>query len=295
MSVESTEAPGCEPFVKWVGGKRKLLPVLLPLLPADASTSRHVEPFIGGGAMFFARGPRRALLSDVNPDLINAYTAVRDHVDGVLTLLRAYARAHSEANYYATRDDYNARRRGPLERAAQFIYLNKTCFNGLYRVNRKGAFNVPAGRYTNPAIADADALVAASACLRRADIRCSSFECLLDECRAGDFVYLDPPYEPVSQTSSFTSYAAGGFSSDDQARLCDVFKQLDKRGCKLMLSNSSAPLIRKLYDGFVVEEIQAGRSINSDASKRGSVTELVVRNYASAKKSDQLPLIEAAQ
>lgn len=289
-ALEASAPLACEPFIKWVGGKRRLLPALLPLLPPGAALARHVEPFLGGGAMFFGRGPRRALLSDINPDLVLTYRAVRDDVEALIALLQAHARAHSEANYYAVREDYNARKRGDLERAAQFIYLNKTCFNGVHRVNRKGEFNVPIGRYSDPLIADVTALAAASVCLRRADIRCASFEFLLDEVRAGDFVYLDPPYEPVSSTANFTAYAQGGFSRDDQTQLRDVFRKLDRCGAKLMLSNSDAPLIRDLYRGYAVDVVLATRSINSDTGSRGAVREVVVRNYESVSSSEQLEL-----
>lgn len=294
-TVEAVDDLGCAPFLKWVGGKRKLLPTLLPLLPVGVERMRHVEPFLGGGAMFFSRAPRGAALSDVNSDLIETYRAVRDLPDVVLGRLRVLARDHDEATYYAVRGAFNARSEesGPW-RAAQFIYLNKTCFNGLFRVNRKGEFNVPAGKYTNPAIADADALLVASACLRGVSLRCAPFEVALRDVGEGDFVYLDPPYAPVSDTSNFTSYTQGGFAGVDQVRLAAMFRFLDRRGAKVMLSNSDVPLTRKLYSGYTVDVIQAARSINSDASKRGAVNELVVRNYVSRAEAapEQLKLGE---
>lgn len=161
-----------------------------------------------------------------------------------------------------------------------FIYLNKTCFNGLHRVNRKGEFNVPIGSYKNPNILDERVLRSASAALRDADLRCTGFESLLESAKPGDFVYFDPPYEPVSTTASFTSYARGGFSQKDQTRLRDVYKELDRRGCKLMLSNSDVAFIRDLYCDFRVDTVAAPRAINCNASRRGKVTEVVVRNYA---------------
>jgi DNA adenine methylase len=161
-----------------------------------------------------------------------------------------------------------------------FIYLNKTCFNGLHRVNRKGEFNVPVGSYKNPRILNEDALLAASNVLQNADLRCASFDTLLENAKPGDFVYFDPPYEPVSATASFTSYARNGFSQDDQTRLRDVYKALNRRGCKLMLSNSDVPFIRNLYREFNVDTVAAPRAINCDATKRGKVSEVVVRNYA---------------
>src|SRR6185295_17758988 len=180
------------------------------------------------------------------------------------------------------RERYNKHRaKSRAERAAQFIYLNKTCFNGLFRVNRKGEFNVPMGRYAKagPTIADAAALLAASARLRHAELRRGSFECVLGEARAGDFVYLDPPYAPRSSTANFTGYTKDGFSQVEQTRLRDEFRELDRRGVKVMLSNSDVPLIRRLYRGYAIQVVRAARAINCDAKGRGPVRELVVRNY----------------
>lgn len=229
--------------------------------------------------MFFARAPSRALLSDVNPALIRTYEVVRDDVEAVIDRLRALAARHDSARYYRVRARYNQQRLADAEHAATFLYLNKTCFNGLHRVNKKGEFNVPAGRYTNPRILDADALRAASDALHSAEIRQEGFESLLEHARPGDFVYFDPPYEPVSPTASFTSYARDGFSSRDQERLRDVYRELDRRGCKLMLSNSDVPLIRTLYRDYVLDTVSAARAINSNGGGRGAVSELVVRNY----------------
>lgn len=230
--------------------------------------------------MFFARAPSRALLADVNPALIRTYETVRDDVEAVIDRLKALAARHESGRYYRVRDRYNKKSLDDAEHAATFLYLNKTCFNGLHRVNKKGEFNVPEGRYANPRILDAEALRAASGALRTAEIRNASFEALLEAARPGDFVYFDPPYEPVSPTASFTSYARDGFSSRDQERLRDVFRELDRRGCKLMLSNSDVPLIRTLYRGYVLDTVSAARAINSNGGGRGAVSELVVRNYA---------------
>jgi DNA adenine methylase len=268
------------PFVKWVGGKGRILAQLAPLLPPAVERMRHVEPFVGGGALFFARRPGRALLSDVNHELVATYTAVRDDVEGVIAVLGELADAHGPDRYYEVRSLYNEERDGdPILRAARFIYLNKTCFNGLHRVNRRGEFNVPAGRYVNPRIVDPDGLRAASAALGPADLRCAGFEALLSWARPGDFIYFDPPYEPVSRTASFTAYAQDGFGRDDQRRLRDVFRALDKRGAKLMLSNSDVPLIRELYDGWDITTVAAPRAVSCDGEGRGKVTELVIRNY----------------
>ena len=241
---------------------------------------RHVEPFVGGGALFFARRPERALLADVNPQLCATYEAVRDEVERVIAHLRTLSAAHGPERYYHVRHRYNhGQRLSRAERAAMFVYLNKTCFNGLHRVNRRGEFNVPAGRYQNPRILDEGLLRAASAELQRAELRCASFEGLLAWAKPGDFVYFDPPYEPVSQTANFTAYAQQGFGREDQTRLRDVYAELDRRRCKLMLSNSDVPFIRDLYRKFRIDLVAAPRAINCDATRRGLVSEVVVRNY----------------
>ena len=268
------------PIVKWAGGKSRLLGQLLPLLPSGIELRRHVEPFAGGAAVFFALRPARALLCDINPALIGTYEAVRDQVDELIERLEQLAREHDDRNYYQVRERYNrARKLGAIERAAMFIYLNKTCFNGLQRVNHKGEFNVPVGRYVSPRILNEQALRAASVQLKATDLRCTGFESLLALAKPGDFVYLDPPYEPVSETASFTAYAQSGFDRTDQLRLRDVYAELDRRGCRLMLSNSDTPFIRDLYRDYQIDFVAAARAINRDASKRGPVQEVVVRNY----------------
>jgi DNA adenine methylase len=241
---------------------------------------RHVEPFVGGGALFFSRCPARALLADINPQLCSTYEAVRDESDSVIAHLRELSAAHGPERYYQVRHRYNhASHLSRAERAAMFIYLNKTCFNGLHRVNRRGEFNVPAGRYQNPRILDEGLLRAASRQLRKAELRCESFECLLARAKPGDFIYFDPPYEPVSRTANFTAYARDGFSREDQERLRNVFAELDRRRCKLMLSNSDVAFIRDLYRKFRIDTVVAPRAVNCDATRRGLVSEVVVRNY----------------
>jgi DNA adenine methylase len=282
--ARAVHAPAKEkpsPFLKWVGGKGRILSQLTPLLPPGIARMRHVEPFVGGGALFFARAPERALLCDVNPSLVGTYAAIRDDVEAVIAELDLLSAAHSVEAYYDVRARYNGTRASThaAARAAMFVYLNKTCFNGLHRVNRKGEFNVPAGRYKNPKIVDPAGLRAASRALGRADLRCTGFEALLELARPGDFVYFDPPYVPLSATSSFTSYAQDGFTHDDQVRLRDVYRALDRRGCKLMLSNSDAPVVHELYAKYRVDLVAAPRAINCDARGRGKVTEVVVRNY----------------
>ena len=279
-SLVEERAPS--PFIKWVGGKSKLLAQLTPMMPAGIKHMRHVEPFAGGAAMFFARRPERAVLCDYNRSLVDTYLAVRDDVENVIALLDTLQLAHAEGgSYYGVRERYNEGRALPrAERAAMFIYLNKTCFNGLHRVNRRGEFNVPQGSYKNPRICDEEGLRIASRQLRNAEIRHASFEELVSFVTPGDFVYLDPPYEPVSETANFTAYTEGaGFSRADQTRLRDVVVELDRRGSKIMLSNSDVPFIRELYKDFHVDVVAAARAINCDARGRGMVSEVVVRNY----------------
>jgi DNA adenine methylase len=273
--------PAATPILKWVGGKGRLLTQLAPLLPPAVDERRHVEPFMGGAALFFARRPERALLCDVNPELVGVYQAVRDDVEGVIRALsRLASGGHGGEAYYGVRTRYNAERRAPrTERAAMFLYLNKTCFNGLHRVNRRGEFNVPAGKYKNPRILDAENLRAASTALARADVRCAGFEELLGSARPGDFVYLDPPYVPLTATASFTAYAQDGFGMAEQERLRDVYRELDRRGCKLMLSNSDTPAVRALYREWRIDVVMAPRAVSCDGAGRQAVAEVVVRNY----------------
>lgn len=270
------------PIVKWAGGKTGVMAQLLPLLPDGIGQRRHIEPFCGGAAMFFARRPANAVLCDTNPHLIRTYTMVRDCTEAVLEQLQVIAAAHTEdadATYARERDAHNAGTGAPVTRAARFIYLNKSCFNGLYRVNKRGEFNVPPGRYEKPRIVDEENLRAAAALLAHADLSVQSYEQTADICVEGDFIFADPPYAPASTTANFTAYGRDGFTDADQERLAAVFKQLDRRGCKLMLSNSDVPLIRDLYRRYRIDTISATRSINSKADKRGAVREVVVRNY----------------
>ncbi len=280
QSPAEESLPPPSPILKWAGGKAGLLQQLRPLLPPGVERRRYVEPFLGGGAMFFHLRPRRALLGDINPALIATYQQIRDNVESVIGYLERLAQEHNPETYYRVRQTYNsAKNLAAAHRAALFIYLNKTCFNGLHRVNRKGHFNVPLGRYARPGISNPAGLRAASRELGRAELQCRSFENLLRTARPGDFIYLDPPYQPLSPSSNFTSYARDGFNGDDQRLLRDVFSELDRRGCKLMLSNSDVPVIRDLYQRFRIEMVAALRAINCDARNRGRISELVIRNY----------------
>lgn len=263
------------PFLKWAGGKTQLLEQYQTYFPARLKT--YYEPFLGGGAVFFNLQPKKAFLSDINGELINAYCCVRDEVEALIMLLQEHQLKHSKDYYYQMRAGGSG---SNLERAARFIYLNKTCFNGLYRENSKGEFNVPVGRYKNPSICNPDLLRSASAALQFAKIEVKNFEAVLEVAEGrGDFVYFDPPYHPISNTSNFTSYSRFSFSENDQIRLRDTFAILASRGVKVMLSNSDCLFIKELYQDFKIHVISASRSINSDTKKRGKITELLITSY----------------
>ena len=266
------------PIVKWAGGKSKLVGELLARAPN--AHLRYFEPFLGGGALFFRLAPRAAVLSDANPDLIGCYQAVRDHVEAVIRALAHHRDQHGERHYYEVRDQWNqgCEPAGSPERAATFIYLNKTCYNGLWRVNRSGGFNVPMGRYVNPPILDPANLRAAAHALARVRLDAAPFERVLDEADAGDFVYFDPPYVPVSETADFTNYTAEGFGPAEQERLAQVVRTLADRGCAVMVSNSDTPRVRCLYAGLRVDRVMCARAINSKAGARGAAAEVIVWN-----------------
>ncbi len=272
-ALEAPPEPTARPFLKWAGGKRQLMPHLLRHVPA--TRGRYFEPFVGGGALFFALRPDRATVADVNERLVRAYRGVAHHVEDVVRLLGGYP--HDSAFFYRLR----ARpidARSDAEVAAWFIYLNRTGYNGLYRVNRKNEFNVPFGRYANPTVCDAPMLRACAAALHGTNLVVDDFENVVAGAKRGDFVYFDPPYAPLSATSSFTSYTSGGFGPDDQRRLRDVALRLKRRGVHVLLSNSSVPAIRELYEGpFEVLEVPATRMVNSKGGGRGPVAELVIR------------------
>ncbi|MDD6396177.1 MAG: DNA adenine methylase [Acutalibacteraceae bacterium] len=269
------------PVLKWVGGKRQLLDTLTPLLPKRITT--YCEPFIGGGAMLFHLQPNVAYVNDINSDLILVYTIIKNDVEALIAALAEYK---NEAEFfYSVRDwDRDKEKYASLtdvERAARIIYLNKTCFNGLYRVNNAGEFNSPFGSYKNPNIVNAPVLRAVSSYFNNADIHFTSTDYaeVLRTIPKSTFVYLDPPYDPVSVTSNFTGYSKGGFTRADQIRLRECCDELTKRGIKFMLSNSSTEFIYDQYAAYNITVVQAKRAINSVASRRGDVDEVVVRNY----------------
>jgi DNA adenine methylase len=279
-SYKPQEIP--RPFLKWAGGKGQLLEELTARVILSGFTGRYHEPFIGGGALFFnlyrqgLLGKKMAYLSDNNASLIAAYLGVRGPVDDLIGLLAAHKAAHGKEYYYqvrATAPETLA------AQAARIIYLNKTCFNGLFRENSRGQFNVPMGSYSDPPILDEANLRAASKALQRARIEQRPFRKVLDHAKPGDFVYFDPPYHPVSQTASFTAYDKGGFGEADQRELAGVFAGLAQRGVFVLLSNSWTPLVLDLYAGFTIEQVFANRAVNSRADRRGKVPEALVRSF----------------
>ncbi len=267
-------APPPRPFLKWVGGKRQLLPELLATKPKLFGT--YHEPFVGGGALFFAMRPKRAVLSDSNSRLVRTYRGVRDHVEEVIERLERYKPLHSKAFFYELRA-LPIDQRSDAEVAAWFIYLNKTAFNGLYRVNSKNQFNVPLGRYKNPCICDSENLRACSKALSSVEILLEDFSAVAGRAREGDFVYFDPPYVPLSATSLFVGYTAEGFGAEHQTKLRDVARVLKRKGVSVMLSNSAAGLVRELYGGsFEIREVLASRAVNCQAKGRGKIHELII-------------------
>jgi DNA adenine methylase len=268
--VQQTVSP--RPFLKWAGGKGKLIQQYIPYLPKKFKT--YYEPFLGGAAVFFYLNPPSAALTDINAELVNAYLCVRDNVEKLILNLEVHQLRHCRDYYYEVRQSPGVTN---IEKAARLIYLNKTCFNGLYRENSKGAFNVPIGKYKNPKICNAALLRSVSAALQNAQINVRPFEDILEHASScDDFVYFDPPYHPLSPTSNFTAYTRYSFSQDDQIRLKYVFAELAERGVKVMLSNSDCKFIRELYSDFTINSIIAPRLINSDARKRGNITELLI-------------------
>jgi DNA adenine methylase len=266
--------------VKWVGGKTKLLPELRARMPKTFKT--YYEPFVGGGALFFAATPARAVLGDMNAALIATYRTVASHVEAVINRLEWHKREHdSNGYYYEVREWWNGRRddADPVSQAAAFIYLNKTCYNGLWRVNKSGGFNVPRGDYENPPIVDAPNLRAASTVLKQVCLLTSEYGATTADAQEGDFVYFDPPYDPASKTSNFTSYTKDAFGKTHQEQLAAHARELRNRGVKVMLSNNDTEFVRSLYQDFCVDNVKCGRSVNSKADKRGKVDEVIITSY----------------
>ena len=270
-------------FVKWAGGKHQLLNQFEPLFPKRFN--RYFEPFVGGGAVAFyilqKFKPKEVFLSDINEELINAFNIIKNDVDRLIVELKQHKEYHSanSKSYF-----YEIRKVAPkdlpeLERAARFIYLNRTCFNGLYRVNSSGQFNVPIGSYKNPDVIQEEKLKKISNLLQNVTLKVMSFEKVLNSAQKDDFIYFDPPYYPLKRGKSFTTYTKDKFLEEEQKQLAEVFKKLDKRGCSVMLSNSDMEFVKELYPTYDISVVKARRLINSQANGRGEINEIVVRNY----------------
>ena len=269
------------PVVKWVGGKRQLMDEIISLLPSKVTN--YCEPFVGGGAVLFGIQPKKAIVNDINSDLIELYELIKTDVEAIITKLQEFK--NERDFFYEVRDWDRDKEKYSLlpavDRAARFIYLNKTCYNGLYRVNNAGEFNVPFGNYKNPNIVNAPTLRAVSKYFNDNSIQFFSedYKNILGKLKTNTFVYIDPPYDPVSTTSNFTGYTSGGFDRDEQIQLrkaCDI---LDSKGIKFMLSNSATQFIKEQYSNYDIRIVHAKRAINSNANRRGDVDEVIVRNY----------------
>lgn len=274
-----------KPFVKWAGGKRQLIPIINQNLPESFGT--YYEPFLGGGALLFHiltdKNGQKCSISDLNSDLVLAYTTIRDRVDSLIASLKNHEKNYqknSESYYYSIRE---SNPRSEIEKTSRLIFLNRTCFNGLYRVNNKGKFNVPLGKYSNPNIVNEENLYAVSTILQssRISIKCRDFEAVLRDAKKGDLIYFDPPYQPTSATANFTSYTNKDFTYDDLTRLAELCLKLDSRGCNVLLSNSDSKEVSDIFakNTWKITRIEANRSINSNSKKRTGHFELLIKNY----------------
>jgi DNA adenine methylase len=271
-------------LVKWVGGKKQLLDQFEPLFPKKIE--RYFEPFVGGGAVAFyllKTHPeiKKIYLSDINRELIITYNVVKKNIKELISSLKKHELNHKKdpTKYYYKMRDLVLKEDDYIRIASRFIYLNRTCFNGIYRVNKSGKFNVPIGNYKNPGICQEKDLEEISNLLKKDDVKLSQFFDVLKKAKKGDFIYFDPPYYPLDGKPSFTTYTKNNFLEEEHKKLVKVFKELDKRGCKVMLSNSDSGFIRDLYRGYDIQVVHATRMINCDATKRGKIKEIVVRNY----------------
>lgn len=272
--------PSISPVVKWVGGKRQLLSAILPYVEKQ-HIATYIEPFIGGGALLLALLPEKAIINDYNQELINVYQVIQSDVESLIETLQSHEANHSQEYFYTLRSwdrEANFQSLSPVARAARFLYLNKTCYNGLFRVNAKGQFNVPFGKYKHPNIVNAESLRALAKYFQenRVDIYNQDYAAILTKAQRGDFVYLDPPYMPLSVSSSFTSYTEKGFSYEEQVRLRNECNKLREKGISFIESNSDCEAIRELYKDYTILTVQASRSINSQASKRGKINEVLI-------------------
>jgi len=267
-------------FVKWAGGKKQLLEQFKPLFPEKIN--RFFDVFVGGGAVAFYiiknYKPKEVFISDINEELINTYEVIKNDVENLIIELKKLKQLHNKETYYKIREE-DPKLLSPLTRASRFIYLNKTCFNGLYRVNSKGGFNVPMGSYKNPSIIIENDLREISKILKDVKIKVMGFEKVIELARKRDFIYFDPPYYPLKKGKSFTTYTKGNFLEKEQEQLAEVFKKLAQKDCKVMLSNSDTKFIRDLYKNYPIKIVKANRMINCNGSGRGKINELVVVNY----------------
>jgi len=278
--------PLVKPFLKWAGGKRQLLPEILKYLPKNIGKTTYFEPFLGGGALLFELQPKQAIVNDSNRELINCYQVIKDDVEELIEILKLHKARNSKEYYDDLREmdrlkQYN--KFSKAEKAARIIYLNKTCYNGLFRVNSKGQFNVPFGSYKNPNILDEAVLRGVNDYFNQNTVTFlnNDFAEAVKDAKKGDFVYFDPPYDPVSNTASFTGYDVNGFNQNEQNRLKQVVDELTEKGCNVMLSNSATSFILDLYKDYkeTIKTVSATRSINSNALKRGKINEVLVLNY----------------
>ena len=271
-----------QPFTKWTGGKRQLLPIIKSFKPDNYNG--YFEPFIGGGALFFDLAPENAIINDFNSELVNCYLQIKEHPLELIDFLSEHQKNNSKDYFLDLRSvdrDGRIDTMTAVERAARIMYLLRVDFNGLYRVNAKNQFNAPYGNYKNPKIVNRELILAISDYLNNKDIMIMTgdFEKAVQDVNAGDFVYFDPPYIPLSETSAFTSYTHEGFSYEDQVRLRDCVKRLDEKGAFVMLSNSSSPLVEDLYRDFIIHKVDVTRTNGAKASSRGKVSEIIVTNY----------------
>ena len=282
MKIKEIKKVTLQPFTKWTGGKRQLLPVIRELIPK--TYNRYFEPFVGGGALFFDLAPKDAVINDFNAELINCYQQIKDNPQELIEILKVHQEYNSKEYYLDLRSadrDERIDMMSEVQRAARILYMLRVNFNGLYRVNSKNQFNVPYGRYKNPKIVDEELISAISVYINNnhLEIKVGDFEKAIVDVRTGDFVYFDPPYIPLSETSAFTSYTHEGFSFADQVRLRDAFKRLSDTGAYVMLSNSSSALVEELYKDFNIHYVEATRTNGAKSSSRGKISEIIVTNY----------------
>ena len=282
MKIKEIKEVTLQPFTKWTGGKRQLLPVIRELMPK--TYNRYFEPFVGGGALFFDLAPKDAVINDFNAELINCYQQIKDNPQELIEILKVHQEYNSKEYYLDLRSadrDERIDMMSEVQRAARILYMLRVDFNGLYRVNSKNQFNVPYGRYKNHKIVDEELISAISVYLNnnQLEIKTGDFEKAVLDVQPGDFVYFDPPYIPLSETSAFTSYTHEGFSFADQVRLRDAFKRLSDTGAYVMLSNSSSALVEELYKDFNIHYVEATRTNGAKSSSRGKISEIIVTNY----------------